>query len=135
MATSVGFAEFVKDQLAGLGHVSIRRMFGGSGVFCDGLMFAIVADDTLFLKADDSNRPAFEAEDLEPLTYEARGRVVQLPYWQVPERLFDEPDEMVAWALAALAAARHGAAARRAASSSADLIRYKVQRRHARKRL
>jgi DNA transformation protein len=113
MATSVGFAEFVKDQLAGLGHVSIRRMFGGSGVFYDGLMFAIVADDTLFLKADDGNRPAFEAEGLEPLTYEAKGRIVQLPYWQVPERLFDEPDEMLEWAVAALAAARRGAAGKK----------------------
>jgi DNA transformation protein len=113
MATSVGFAEFVKDQLAGLGHVSVRRMFGGSGVFYDGLMFAIVADDTLFLKADDGNRPAFEAEGLEPLTYEAKGRIVQLPYWQVPERLFDEPDEMLEWAVAALAAARRGAAGKK----------------------
>jgi DNA transformation protein len=81
-------------------------MFGGSGVFCDGLMFAIVADDTLFLKVDDGNRAAYEAEGLEPLTYEAKGRTIVLPYWQVPERLFDEPEEMLAWARDALAAAR-----------------------------
>ena len=110
MAASASFAEFLREQLAPLGHVTVRRMFGGSGVFCDGLMFGIVADDMLFLKADDSNRPAFEAEGLGPLTYEAKGRTVQLPYWQVPERLFDEPEEMVEWAQAALAVARRAAA-------------------------
>ena len=110
MVASDGFAEFLREQLAPLGNVVLRRMFGGAGVFCDGLMFGIVADDVLFLKADDSNRPAFEAEGLGPLTYEAKGRTVQLPYWQVPERLFDEPEEMVEWARAALVAARRAAA-------------------------
>jgi len=78
-------------------------------VFCDGVMFAIVADDALFLKADDRNRPAFEAEGLEPLTYEAKGRIVELPYWQVPERLCDDPDEMLEWARAAVAAGQRAA--------------------------
>jgi DNA transformation protein len=110
MSASDSFADFLKDLLGGLGDVTVRRMFGGSGVFCDGLMFAIVADDALFLKADDGNRAAFEAEGLEPLTYEAKGRTIVLPYWQVPERLFDEPEEMLAWARDALAAARRASA-------------------------
>lgn len=110
MSASDSFADFLSDLLGGLGGVTVRRMFGGSGVFCDGLMFAIVADDVLFLKVDDGNRAAFEAEGLGPLTYEAKGRTVVLPYWQVPERLFDEPDEMLAWARAALLAARRSAA-------------------------
>jgi len=108
MAT--GFREFLLEQLAPLGHVTLRRMFGGTGVFCDRLMFAILADEALFLKADDANRAAFEAEGLEPLTYESKGRTIVLPYWQTPERLLDEPDELLAWARAALAAARRGAA-------------------------
>jgi DNA transformation protein len=110
MSASDTFADFLEDLLGALGAVTVRRMFGGSGVFCDGLMFAIVADDALFLKADDGNRAAFEAEGLEPLTYEAKGRTIVLPYWQVPERLFDEPDEMLAWARDAVAAARRAAA-------------------------
>jgi DNA transformation protein len=110
MSASDSFVDFLIDLLGGLGGVTVRRMFGGSGVFCDGLMFAIVADDVLFLKADDGNRAAFEAEGLGPLTYEATGRTIVLPYWEVPERLFDEPDEMLAWARDALAAARRTSA-------------------------
>jgi DNA transformation protein len=110
MSASDSFADFIEDLLGGLGAITVRRMFGGAGVFCDGLMFAIVADDALFLKADDGNRAVYEAEGLEPLTYEAKGRTIVLPYWQVPERLFDEPDEMLAWARDAVAAARRAAA-------------------------
>jgi DNA transformation protein and related proteins len=109
---AVGFGEFLLEQLAPLGLVALRRMFGGRGVFCDGLMFGIVADDMLFLKVDAVNRPTFEAEGLEPLTYEAKGRTIVLPYWQIPERLLDEPDEMLVWAREALAAARRGAASK-----------------------
>jgi DNA transformation protein len=113
MTASPSFAEFLREQLAPLGHVTVRRMFGGAGVFCDGLMFGIVSDDTLFLKADAGNRGAYEAEGLGPLAYEAKGRTIELPYWQVPERLFDEPDEMLAWARAALAVARRTAEKRK----------------------
>jgi DNA transformation protein len=86
-------------------------MFGGAGVYCDGLMFGLIAGDTLYFKADGSNRAAYEAEGMEPFSYEARGRTIQIgAYWQVPDRLFDEPDEMLAWARAALAAGRRAAA-------------------------
>jgi DNA transformation protein len=114
MAGNDSLTDYLQEQLAALGGVTMRRMFGGIGVFCDGLMFGIVADDAIFLKADAVNRAAFEAEGLEPLTYEARGRVVELPYRQVPERLLDDPDELVAWSRAALAAAQRAAAGRKA---------------------
>jgi DNA transformation protein and related proteins len=110
MAPSGSFGEFLQDELRALGHVTVRRMFGGAGVYCDGLMFGLVSDDTLYFRVDDGNRAEFEAEGLAPFTYEGRGRTIVLPYWRVPERLFDEPDEMVVWARAALAAARRVAA-------------------------
>jgi DNA transformation protein len=106
MAAGASFGEFLQDQLRSLGHVTVRRMFGGAGVYCDGLMFGLVSDDTLYFRVDDGNRSAFEAEGQQPFTYDGKGRTIQLPYWRVPERLFDEPEEMVAWARAALAAAR-----------------------------
>jgi DNA transformation protein and related proteins len=110
MAAGGSFAEFLQDQLRPLGHVTVRRMFGGAGVYCDGLMFGLVSDDTLYFRVDDGNRGAFEAEGQQPFTYDGKGRRIVLPYWRVPERLFDEPDEMIDWARAALAAARRVAA-------------------------
>ena len=111
MATSSDFLEFLKDQLRGLGHVTTRRMFSGAGIYADGLIFALILRDTLYFKVDDGNRHAYEAEGLEPFTYEARGKSVRVgAYWRVPERLFDEPDEMLEWARAALAAGHRAVA-------------------------
>jgi DNA transformation protein len=111
MASSVEFLEFLKDQLRGLGHVTTRRMFSGAGIYCDGVIFALVLRDTLYFKVDDGNRHAYEAEGLEPFSYDAKGKTVTIgAYWRVPERLFDDPDEMLDWARAALAAGRRAAA-------------------------
>ena len=113
MVASDGFAEFLREQLAPLGRVTMRRMFGKTGVFCDGLMFGMVTDNMLYLRVDDHNRVAFrEAESFPPLSYVKRGRTLDLSFWRAPERLFDEPDEFVAWARVALAAARRVAARR-----------------------
>ena len=111
MVASDGFADFLRDQLAPLGHVTMRRMFAKTGVFCDGVMLGMVADDTLYFRVDDDNRAAFkEAESSPPLNYEKQGRTIDLSFWRAPERLLDEPDELVAWARAALGAARRVAA-------------------------
>lgn len=114
MVASDSFAEFLQEQLAPLGRVTLRRMFGKSGVFCDGAMLGIVSDNMFYLRVDDLNREAFaEAASTPPLNYAKRGSVIDLAYWRAPERLFDEPDELVAWARLALAAARRVAAKRR----------------------
>jgi DNA transformation protein and related proteins len=106
VAASKEFLAFLIDQLAPLGSVTSRRMFSGAGIYCDGVIFALVLrGDTLYFKVDDGNRPQYEAEGLEPFRYEARGRTVEVgAYWHVPERLFDDPDEMLQWARGALAA-------------------------------
>ena len=113
MVASERFAEFLHEQLDPLGHVTLRRMFGKSGVFCDGLMFAMVANDTLYFRVDDHNREAFaEAEESPPLNYEKHGRTIDLAFWRAPDRLFDEPDELVRWARTAMEAAHRVAAKR-----------------------
>jgi DNA transformation protein len=113
MVASDSFAEFLREQLAPLGRVTMRRMFGKTGVFCGGVMFAMVADDTLYFRVDDHNRAAFrEAEAFPPLSYEKRGSSIDLSFWRAPERLFDEPDELMTWARAAAAAAHRVAAKR-----------------------
>ena len=113
MVASATFAEFLREQLAPLGRITVRRMFGKTGVFCDGVMFGMVTENTLYFRVDDQNRVTFkEAESFPPLNYAKKGDTIDLSFWRVPERLFDEPDELVAWAQAALAAARRVAAKR-----------------------
>jgi DNA transformation protein len=113
MVASDGFAEFLREQLAPLGLITMRRMFGKTGVFCDGLMLGMVRDNTLYFRVDDENRTAFkEAECFPPLNYEKKGAAIDLSFWRAPERLFDEADVLAAWARLALAAARRVAAKR-----------------------
>lgn len=113
MVASDSFAEFLREQLAPLGRVTLRRMFGKIGVFCDGVMLGMVTDNMLYLRVDDLNRTAFaEAASAPPLNYAKKGSLIDLAFWRAPERLFDEPDELVEWARLALAAARRVAAKR-----------------------
>jgi DNA transformation protein len=82
------------------GRISVRRMFGGEGIFVDDLMIGIVVDEQIYLKAGDGNRGDFLAEDAEPFTYE-RGKkriATSMSYYAVPERLLDDPEEFGQWA-------------------------------------
>jgi DNA transformation protein len=113
MVASATYAEFLREQLAPLGRVTLRRMFGKTGVFCDGVMLGMVTDNTLYFRVDDENRETFkEAEAFPPLNYAKKGAMIDLSFWRVPERLFDEPEELIIWAQAALAAAHRVAAKR-----------------------
>jgi DNA transformation protein and related proteins len=130
MVASDGFAEFLREQLAPLGRVTMRRMFGKTGIFCDGLMFGMVTNDTLYFRVDDHNRAAFkEAESAPPLNYGKQGRIIDLSFWRAPERLLDEQDELVAWARAALAAAGRVAAKRERAAPRRKSIPQSTGRR------
>ena len=87
-------------------------MFGGAGLFADGLMFGLVYDGTIYLKADETNVAEFEREGSGPVTYmrgKSTGHATRhaLPYWQVPERLYDDPEELAAWAARSFAIAEH----------------------------
>ena len=119
MVASDSFAEFLREQLAPLGGVAMRRMFGKTGVFCDGVMLGMVTENTLYFRVDDQNRTTFkEAESFPPLNYQKKGSAIDLSFWRVPERLFDEPDELLDWARAALVAAHRVAAKRAKAAPS-----------------
>jgi DNA transformation protein and related proteins len=114
MTASAGFAEFLREQLAPLGRLTLRRMFGKTGLFCDGVMFAMISDDSLYFRVDDGNREVFaEAAATPPLNYAKRGVRIDLAFWRAPDRLLDDADELVAWSRHALAAAHRVAAKRR----------------------
>jgi DNA transformation protein len=111
VTVSDSFIDLLQDQLRGMGPVSVRRLFGGAGLYAAGTMFALVSDETLYLKADETTRADFEAEGMQPFSYATKdGRNTLMSYWRAPERLFDDPDEMLAWATRALAAAKRSAA-------------------------
>ena len=102
--------EFLRDLFAQFRPVTIRRMFSGAGLFADGVMFGLVVRDVIYLKADETSIPDFEREASQPFTYtrgKSTGRASQhsLPYWRLPERLYDDPDELAVWAERALAVA------------------------------
>jgi DNA transformation protein and related proteins len=102
----------IEEIFAGLGPVSVRRMFGGQGVYHQGLILAVVVDGELLLKADGESAPAFEAAGARRWTYDGQpGRVVEMPYWSIPDAAWDDPEEMTRWVrLAWEAAVRAGAA-------------------------
>src|SRR5262249_561563 len=82
-------------------------MFGGDGIYADGTMFALVVRGVIYLKADDVNTPAFERENLAPFTYETKdGKRGVMSYRRMPDRLYDDPEELATWAREALAAAQ-----------------------------
>ena len=105
MVADSEFVGFVVESLRPLGPVSARRMFGGHGIFLDSLMFGLIADDQLYLKVDDGNRAAYEAEGLQPLTYTGKSRPIAMSYREAPSEGFDDPEVLCAWARDAYAAA------------------------------
>ena len=98
--------ELARDLFAGLGALSVRRMFGGAGIYADGAIFAIVFDGEIYLKADAASEPLFRAAGSRPFEYRAAGRdaPTRLPYWTLPEAAVDDPETAVAWARRALEA-------------------------------
>ena len=99
----------IRELFGVFGPVEVRRMFGGAGIYAEGRMFALLSDGVIYLKADEHNAPAFEREQLGPFTYATRtGRRGVMSYRRMPDRLYDDPDELAIWARAALAAAARG---------------------------
>ena len=114
MQNSPGFVSYLMELLAPFGNVRAKRMFGGHGIFRDELMFGIVADETLYLKADDENREDFEARGLERFVYYKKGKPMYLSYYQAPEEALDNTGDMLAWAQKSFAAAVRSSAKKRA---------------------
>ena len=100
------FIRHLLDLLEGLDGVSARRMFGAHGLFRDGLMFGLVADDTLYLKVDDRTRAEYEARGLPPFRYRRKGKTIALGYRMAPEEALEDSEVLAAWARQACDAAR-----------------------------
>ncbi|MGN6750447.1 MAG: TfoX/Sxy family protein [Xanthobacteraceae bacterium] len=104
-------ADFLRDLFAQFRPVTVRRMFSGAGLYCDGVMFGLVVRDMIYLKADEASVVDFKGEGSSPFTYtrgKRSGRPSEhaLPYWRLPDRLYDDPDELAVWAERALVIAR-----------------------------
>jgi DNA transformation protein and related proteins len=106
--------DFLIDLFSDFGPVTIRPMFSGFGISADGINFAMALRAGLYFRADDQTIPQFEAEGSKPFQYQTRAKTVTVnSYWQLPARLFDDPEELTGWARAALAAARRAAMKKR----------------------
>src|SRR3972149_8425668 len=126
LAMSDDFVDYVMELFGPFGTVVSRRMFGGHGMYLDGLMFAIVSEDTLYLKADEMNRIEFEQAGCEIFGYARKGRRATLNFFRAPADAMESPELMLPWARTAYAAAlrtnakKQGAAQAPAAAKSAQ---------------
>jgi DNA transformation protein len=106
--------DFLIDLFSGFGPVTIRRMFSGFGISADGTNFALALRSGIYLRADEHAIPLFEAEGSRPFSYQTRTKTVTVgSYWQLPERLYDDPEGLADWAKTALAAAQRAALGKR----------------------
>ncbi|MBC7989535.1 MAG: TfoX/Sxy family protein [Luteimonas sp.] len=104
--------EYLLELLAPLGSMQARRMFGGWGVYADGVMIGLVAGEALHLKVDEQTRAAFEAGGGAPFVFDTKGKSVATSYWSLPDEALDSPEAMQPWARMALDAALRKAAAK-----------------------
>ena len=129
MAVSTSFATFLLEQLNPLGSIEIRRMFGGAGMFANGLMFAIIDGEQLFFKVDDGSVGRYRDEGMGPFTYGTKaGEKAIGGYWRCPDRLFDETDELQGWAREAILVANRSAAAKAKSQNPREAPRKKTRK-------
>jgi DNA transformation protein and related proteins len=101
--------DFICELFASFRPVAAKRMFGGIGLYADGLMFGLIFDSVIYLRVDDASIPSFEREGSAPFVYPLAKHHVGRPsrhFWRLPERLYDDPDELGVWAGRALAVAQ-----------------------------
>ena len=113
MAVQAGFAEYCTELLSTAGEVVGKRMFGGYGLYVGDAFIALIAGDTLYLKADAQTQSRFEAADCRRFEYTTRGKPHALNFWTVPDEAMDSPALMRPWARLALDAALRARSARR----------------------
>jgi DNA transformation protein len=106
------YIDFLREVFAQFGAISARKMFGGYGIYHQGLMFALVADDTLYLKVDSASKPEFEQHGLTAFQFDQRGKPISMSYFLAPDIIMDDPEAAVYWAELAFAAALRAQASR-----------------------
>ncbi len=102
---SSAFIAYLHDLFATFGPITTRAMFGGHGVYHDGVIIGIVIDDMLYLKADDETRSQFEAAGCVPFVYHGQKKPIEMSYWSLPEDALESPQALLPWARLAYAAA------------------------------
>ncbi len=117
------FIDYVMELLGPFGTVRTRRMFGGHGVYLDGLMFALVSGDALYLKADEMNRVEYEQAGCEIFGYARQGKRATLNFFRAPDGAMESPDLMLPWARTAYAAALRTNAKKLAAEQAKAMAR------------
>ena len=105
MAVSSEYLDYVHDQLSGLGGVSSRRMFGGAGLYCDEFFFALIDNDTLYLRVNDANRADFTARGMGQFRPYADRPELSMSYYETPADVLEDPAQLVSWARRSVAAA------------------------------
>ena len=100
------FVERAVALLTPLGPVRAKSMFGGWGIFLDGVMLALIAQDALFFRVDEETKDSFEAAGSQPFVYEARGKRMEMAYWLAPDGSLEDSESLLPWAELGLAAAK-----------------------------
>ncbi|WDI31709.1 TfoX/Sxy family protein [Hyphococcus flavus] len=108
MPASASYSEYIKDLFSPFGDITVRKMFGGAGVYCNGAIFAIIGDDDLWLKVDDVTRAEFKDAGLYPFEVEMKGKIGTMSYYCAPEQIYDDNDALRHWAKLALGASIRG---------------------------
>ncbi len=101
--------EAIVEFFSSFGPVSVRRVFSGFGVYADDICFSLFLRGELYLKADETTAPRFAEEGSRPFSYTKpkSAKVVTVnSFWRLPERLYDDPDELAEWSKTAVAVAR-----------------------------
>ncbi|MET0445434.1 MAG: TfoX/Sxy family protein [Pseudorhodoplanes sp.] len=129
-------ADFIRDLFSSFRPVDIRRMFGGAGIYADGVMFALLSSGgTIYLKIDEGNEPDFDRENLPHFAPTTKnGRHAVMPYRQMPDRLYDDPDELAQWATKALRAATSKATRRQPQAAARTSRKNTARKKTARKK-
>src|SRR5437016_2185982 len=126
MAVSSEYLDYVHDQLSGLGGVSSRRMFGGAGVYCDEFFFALIDNDTLYLRVNDDNRADYTSRGMGQFRPYADRPELSMSYYETPADVLEDPAQLVSWARRSVAAAMAaGKPATRAAKTTTAAPRVK----------
>ena len=105
MAVSSEYLDYVHDQLSGLGGVTSRRMFGGAGLYCDEFFFALIDNDTLYLRVNDANRADFATRGMGQFRPYPDSPQLSMSYYETPADVLEDAAALVAWARRSMAAA------------------------------
>ncbi len=108
MKTSDFVDYVVQDLLSGLDSVRARAMFGGWGIYKDGVILGIIVDDELYFKVGPGNQAKYESHGSQPFTYESRGKSIAMSYWEVPAEVMDDREAILLWAQESHAISRQG---------------------------